>query len=138
MTNFPARFDLRTLDGHNGFAILGRNERDYSGWSVSGAGDVNGDGVADLIIGTDQVSPGGRFAAGASYVVFGHKDGFTAELDLGTLDGDNGFAILGGNGGVSGWSVSAAKPTGSGSRQLRRRAPAASARCSFWPAMSSQ
>jgi len=37
-----------------------------SGWSVSAAGDVNGDGVDDLIVGAILASP-----AGESYVVFG-------------------------------------------------------------------
>ncbi len=43
---------------------------DYSGCSVSGAGDVNGDGVDDLIIGAWHADPNGS-SAGQSYVVFG-------------------------------------------------------------------
>jgi hypothetical protein len=34
-----------------GFVINGEAAENYSGWSVSSAGDVNGDGLDDLIIG---------------------------------------------------------------------------------------
>ena len=35
----------------NGFVLNGIDSGDFSGVSVSGAGDVNGDGFDDLIIG---------------------------------------------------------------------------------------
>jgi hypothetical protein len=47
--------------------IQGAATNDISGISVSGAGDVNGDGIDDLIIG----AAGAASYAGASYVVFG-------------------------------------------------------------------
>jgi len=43
---------------------------DFSGFSVSGAGDVNGDGLADVIVGAPRAAPGGEELAGESYVVF--------------------------------------------------------------------
>jgi hypothetical protein len=43
----------------------------YSVFSVSGAGDVDGEGIDDLIIGAPFADPNGRNYAGASYVVFG-------------------------------------------------------------------
>lgn len=48
---FGTSFDLASLDGSNGFAISGADAFDNSGFSVSSAGDLNGDGTADLIIG---------------------------------------------------------------------------------------
>ncbi len=81
--------DLSTLAGFNGFKLQGEAMRDYSGRSVSGAGDVNGDGFDDLIIGAFQAD---NFS-GASYVVFGQAGGFGTPLDLSTLDGANGFVI---------------------------------------------
>ena len=43
-------FELIDLDGTNGVKINGINEGDGSGISVSSVGDVNGDGVDDIII----------------------------------------------------------------------------------------
>ncbi|HEX8318413.1 cadherin-like domain-containing protein, partial [Longimicrobium sp.] len=94
-SGFGAGLDLSTLNGSNGFAINGIAASDYSGWSVSSAGDVNGDGFDDLIIGARGASPNGISQAGQSYVVFGSNSGFGAGLDLSTLNGSNGFAING-------------------------------------------
>ncbi len=98
-------FNLSELNGTNGFAINGIDQDDFSGWSVSGAGDINGDGIDDLIIG----APSAYGAAGESYVVFGSSGGFDASFDLNTLNGTNGFTINGINtGDESGYSVSGA------------------------------
>ncbi|MES1022475.1 hypothetical protein ABN584_06190 [Gloeocapsa sp. BRSZ] len=88
-------FNLSSLNGNNGFVIKGINEFDRSGGSVSNAGDVNGDGFDDILIGAYNANLIGQFATGASYVVFGKASGFDASLELATLDGSNGFAING-------------------------------------------
>ena len=92
---FDATFDLSSLDGSNGFVINGISADDSSGRSVSSAGDVNGDGFDDLIIGASGADPNGQSNAGASYVVFGQAGGFSATLNLSQLDGSNGFVING-------------------------------------------
>src|SRR4028118_1412620 len=92
---FEPTFNLSDLNGSNGFAINGIAADDRSGYSVSSAGDVNGDGFNDLIIGAAYADPNGINAAGQSYVVFASNSGFGASLDLSTLNGSNGFAING-------------------------------------------
>ena len=78
-----------TASGSSGAAAI-----DNSGRSVASAGDVNGDGFADLIVGADGADPNGN-TSGASYVVFGKASGFAANLDLSSLDGSNGFQLNG-------------------------------------------
>ena len=85
---FEAALELSELDGSNGFVINGIDAGDRSGFSVSSAGDINGDGIDDLIIGAYGAAP-----AGESYVVFGRAGGFGDTLELSALDGSNGFVI---------------------------------------------
>jgi len=100
-----ASVDLGAL-GSGGFRIDGIDADDFSGYSVSGAGDVNGDGLDDVIVGAYRASPDGKSQAGESYVVFGKAD--SASVDLGAL-GSGGFRIDGIDAGdTSGFSVSGA------------------------------
>ena len=59
--------NLAAVLGGLGFGINGTNNGDYLGASVSGAGDINGDGIDDLIVG----APGADSSTGKAYVVFG-------------------------------------------------------------------
>ena len=83
--------DLTTL-GAAGFQIDGAATYDRSGFSVAGAGDLNGDGRADLLIGAPGADNNSRTYSGSTYVVFG-KAG-TTTVDLETL-GAGGFQIDG-------------------------------------------
>jgi hypothetical protein len=74
--------------GRGGFAIRGVAEGDTSGASVSGAGDTNGDGLADIILGS------GRDAGGEDYVVFGKSSGEAVRL-ADVQAGRGGIAIRG-------------------------------------------
>ena len=93
-SGFAANIDLSSLDGSTGFKLSGVAAFDFSGGSVASAGDVNGDGFADLIVGADGADPHGS-CSGASYVVFGQASGFAANIDLSTLNGVTGFRLSG-------------------------------------------
>jgi FG-GAP repeat len=93
---FSAALELPSLDGSNGMAINGAASGDFAGTSVSGAGDVNGDHISDIIIGAPQADPGSANSnAGSAYVVFGHLGAFPASMSLSALDGSNGFTLNG-------------------------------------------
>jgi hypothetical protein len=105
---FAASIDLSTLNGTNGFVLNGIDQEDRSGRSVSSAGDVNGDGFDDILIGASGASPNG-INSGESYVVFGSDAPFVANIDLSTLNGTNGFVLNGiDTSDRSGFSVSSA------------------------------
>jgi hypothetical protein len=73
-----------------GFRINGTIANGYAGYRLA-YGDVNGDGISDLII---MASTSDCCAAiGKVYVVFGTKSGFPNPLPLSSLNGSNGFYI---------------------------------------------
>jgi hypothetical protein len=88
----PTLIDLSTLAPGQGFIIQGDAEDDRAGYSVSDAGDVNGDGFDDIIVGARNGDDGGE-NAGEAYVIFGHAGGF-GTIDLSSL-GSAGFIIRG-------------------------------------------
>lgn len=112
----PGTVDLSSIDGGDGtlgFAIKDNGMNHLTGFAVSPAGDVNGDGVGDLIVGAQQDGQGGT-GAGAAYVIFGKKGGLPAVINVfnpgppSDLNGANGFKIVGETGGEHvGTSVSA-------------------------------
>jgi len=99
------------LDGTNGVLLAGSKATDRSGFSVSGAGDVNGDGLDDLLIGAYDADPRGLASAGESYLIFGRTNEFPSWITLTNswLDGTNGVILVGDTmNDYSGRSVSAA------------------------------
>ena len=57
-----------------GIKILTESTADEVVQSVSGAGDVNGDGLADLLVGVPLNGSKGLIENGAAYVIFGQHD----------------------------------------------------------------
>ena len=69
-----------------GFTIAGAVTNEVIGTSVAGAGDVNGDGIDDVVVGA---SGGDR-----AYVVYGANGGL-GNIDVGNLAPSEGFKIVG-------------------------------------------
>ncbi len=106
-SGFGTEFDLTTINGSNGFKLDGVANLDRAGSSVASAGDINGDGFADVVIGA-FTAYGSAYFSGASYVVFGKASGFAADTNLSALNGTNGFRLVGAQGDRNGYSVSSA------------------------------
>lgn len=87
--------------GTKGFQILGAAANDQIGFLVDGAGDVNGDGIDDVILGAQTGDPPvtpARTDAGIAYVIFGqdHSTATFADVDLSTFTtGSAGLRIFG-------------------------------------------
>ena len=81
--------NLASLNGSNGFRLDGETAFDQSGRSVSTAGDVNGDGFDDLIVGAVGADPNGNRDAGSSYIIFGRSDFGSALPEILGTSGDD-------------------------------------------------
>jgi hypothetical protein len=88
-----ADVDLASLGGA-GFKIVGEATGDEAGKWVAGAGDVNGDGYDDILVGANKV---GLFNSGAAYVVFGKASGLATVNLAKVAQGVGGFKIAGGS-----------------------------------------
>ena len=94
-THFAATFDIASLNGANGFTVNGKSAGDSLG-GTGPAGDVNGDGVDDLLMSAPMLdAPDGRANVGGVYVLFGKTGAFSATVEVSTLNGSNGFVMYG-------------------------------------------
>lgn len=107
--------DLRGL-GTLGYRIKGAESDDKFGYSVAPAGDINDDGIPDLIGGAPSAGNPCRGGSGSAYVVYGREAGRGVRLDR--FDADLGLRIDGSNGGDRlGWSVAGVKDAQDDGRQ---------------------
>ena len=65
------------------------------GLSAAGAGDVNGDGRADFIVGAPYADPGGIFAAGLALVYSGATGATLYQINGGVASGFLGLSVAG-------------------------------------------
>ncbi len=83
---------MSSLNGTNGFTLDGEFSSDLSGVAVSAAGDLNGDGLDDLAIGSVG---SGLYASLRTHVLFGRSSSFSASIPLSSIDGSIGFILEG-------------------------------------------
>ena len=95
--SIPAEILASSLDGtsDDGFVIQGANNGDQLGFSVGIAGDFNGDGFDEVIVGTPKFDGASGNDRGAAYLIFGKASGFTNTLDLNSPDGTNFVEFVG-------------------------------------------
>jgi hypothetical protein len=95
MSDFPAVIDVNELDGEDGFALIPRSNNSETGLGVSSAGDLNGDGYADFLVGANLAGTPDAGRSGQVYVVYGHGGGYAPSFALAGLNGSNGYTLDG-------------------------------------------
>jgi len=91
--DFPPVIAVDGLDQDDGYVLLQAQGAPIE-W-VTGAGDLNRDGLADILVGAPRANHGDVVNAGAVYVVFGSKKPVPFRRRLAELDGRDGFVIPG-------------------------------------------
>jgi streptogramin lyase len=119
---FPDPIALSSLNGTTGFVLNGSANPGSAGWSVA-AGDVNGDGIADILIGAPKTTISANANVGSAYIVFGHSTAWNPSYTLNAafLNGTNGVeydgtAVNGGQ--FAGNSVAIGDINGDGKKDL--------------------
>ena len=107
-----------------GLTLQGDLDDDWYNFSVATAGDLNGDGFDDVVVGVGRAysgregGEGGEFQfGGKAFVVFGDSNLGTS-VSLGGLDGDNGFTLVGEAGALGSGVGSAGDIDGDGRADL--------------------
>ena len=102
-TTTDSKVIIRTDDSEQNLTIYGDDASDYSGWSVA-TGDVNNDGISDVVIGAHYADPAGGDSAGETYVIFGASYASGTTIDLNSVSAN--ITIYGDDAGdYSGMSV---------------------------------
>lgn len=94
MDDFPLERRISEFSEDQIVKIYGVAPQDRSGRSVSGAGDINCDGLDDIVIGAGSADPNGQ-NSGSAYIVFGNEAKVINDIILSELDGNDGFRIDG-------------------------------------------
>jgi hypothetical protein len=96
---FTANIDLAEFvtSPETGLRIIGEHPGDQLGFSIAGAGDYNGDGVDDIIMGANFVDPLPHTSnGGAAYLIYGHEGGRADDLKISVdMSNEFGFAVYG-------------------------------------------
>lgn len=89
--NGMSQFSVSSLSSTTGFKIL-----NAAGSAISRAGDINGDGASDVVLGLPNLSTNSRDHNGVVYVAYGKVGGGLSDVDFSTsVSSSRGIKILG-------------------------------------------
>lgn len=94
---FPKIFSLDKINGRNGFKIYYVLTSFSTGFPTSSTGDVNGDGIDDILVGDlgALCTKDETLCKGQSFAIYGKDTGFPEFIELSSLDESAGFKIDG-------------------------------------------
>ncbi|WP_416900382.1 MAG: hypothetical protein ACMVY4_00765 [Minwuia sp.] len=99
---------LDEVTAGNGFTLTQGQSGDRFGAAIAGAGDLNGDGFADFVIGAEGSYVGVTYDIGRAFIIFGNNNAANAQVDLSNIQAGQAVVIEGLAGGDSlGGSVDA-------------------------------
>jgi hypothetical protein len=97
-TTVSVTIDLAISLGQRGWKVCGADSGDMIGSAISGAGDINGDGINDLLIGCTGCDSDNKVDAGAAYLIYCAEA--MVDIDLsGFTTGETGVKLIGGSAG---------------------------------------
>jgi hypothetical protein len=91
----PPTIAVDTIGPPQGFNLVAPELYKNAFQGMEGSGDINGDGIADIVMLNWRYKRAGVAHLGRVAVVFGTDEGFPADVDMTTLDGTNGFVLSG-------------------------------------------
>jgi serine/threonine protein kinase len=96
---WPMTLDLALVSNTTGLGVVlqGAASNDYTGGSVSSLNDINGDDIADMLVGareTNDLGPGS--GTGRAYLLFGRNSSnpWPSTLDLATVNVTQGIGVI--------------------------------------------
>ena len=96
-SSYPSSYQLEDVDGITGISFVDEHfsSSDESQVFATLAGDVNGDGIPDLLISTCKCEDEGAYSGGSLYLVYGGKTLNVSKFLLSNLDGVTGLKFVG-------------------------------------------
>lgn len=112
--------NLDRVQGEGGFNVSGFLPNDRAGYTLSDAGDIDGDGLADILVSSIMINDGNGVYSTRSFLIFGGQldaldaaDETDGAVSLGALDGTFGY-VFEFEGAAFQASIDAADVTGDG------------------------
>lgn len=80
--SFAASYNIRNLDNADGFILQGTEAEGFFGRSIGTLGDINGDSISDIAVGSNVLDYNGAIDVGGIYIVYGRNTGFDSVVKI--------------------------------------------------------
>jgi hypothetical protein len=84
--NWSAEFSQSSLNGNNGVCYTGEAASDRAGFDAAGVGDMNGDGLDDMLMSANGADVAGIADAGRFYLIYGQSSFASGTISLSGIE----------------------------------------------------